>query len=57
MGYINFSIIISYLLINYITSNIVVVDTSFCYTSVVTAVAEWWISLLMFYSKYERTGN
>jgi hypothetical protein len=56
MGYVNFSIIISYLLISYITANIIVVDTSFCCTSV-AAAAEWWNSLLMVYSKCERTGN
>jgi hypothetical protein len=40
MGYVNFSTIISYLFINYITANIIVVDTSFCCTSVVVAAAE-----------------
>lgn len=41
MGYVNFSIIISYLLISYVTSNIIVVDTrtSFCCTSLVAAAA------------------
>ena len=39
MGYVNFSIIISYLLLSYITANIIVADTSSCCTSVVVAAA------------------
>ena len=60
MGYVNISIIISYVLISHVTANIIGIDTSFCCTSVVAAAAdaaEWWISLLMVSSKYERTEN